>query len=258
MTETPISVRLIANAGILVEYRGLRFLIDGIHTNDNLDFDGVPEQLLGTMLRGDGALSHLDYLLFTHEHIDHFSPSCTQIYLQNNRVKGIFMPASGGRRLADLQEYTELAGIPCHRLQLVSGTTKSFPLTADTTVTAAGFRHMGDQFREKENDCFLLSLGDQNLLFTGDADLDLGHFQSAFAGKSIELMLVNPLFYLDKRAAAIFAALSPRQVAVYHLPVETNGPTVYQRAVLRDAQRNAPLPYKLTLFTQFDQTIVLS
>ena len=41
---------MIANAGVLLEFRGKRYLVDGIHTNHDLEFDGVPETLLERMI----------------------------------------------------------------------------------------------------------------------------------------------------------------------------------------------------------------
>ena len=46
---------LIANAGILLEIDGIRFLIDGLHHSSQYPFSPVPQAMLDQMLRGEGT-----------------------------------------------------------------------------------------------------------------------------------------------------------------------------------------------------------
>ena len=83
---------LIANAGILLEIDGIRFLIDGLHHSSQYPFSPVPQAMLDQMLRGEGPFRDADFLLFTHDHPDHWSPALTQVYLQANRVRRVLLP----------------------------------------------------------------------------------------------------------------------------------------------------------------------
>ena len=83
---------LIANAGILLEINGIRFLIDGLHHSSQYPFSPVPQAMLDQMLRGEGPFRDADFLLFTHDHPDHWSPALTQAYLQANRVRRVLLP----------------------------------------------------------------------------------------------------------------------------------------------------------------------
>ena len=83
---------LIANAGILLEIDGIRFLIDGLHHSSQYPFSPVPQAMLDQMLRGEGPFRDADFLLFTHDHPDHWSPALTQAYLQANRVRRVLLP----------------------------------------------------------------------------------------------------------------------------------------------------------------------
>ncbi len=83
---------LIANAGILLEIDGIRFLIDGLHHSSQYPFSPVPQAMLDQMLRGEGPFRDADFLLFTHDHPDHWSPALTQAYLQANCVRRVLLP----------------------------------------------------------------------------------------------------------------------------------------------------------------------
>ena len=54
---------LIANAGILLEIDGIRFLIDGLHHSSQYPFSPVPQAMLDQMLRGEGPFRDADFLL---------------------------------------------------------------------------------------------------------------------------------------------------------------------------------------------------
>ena len=249
-----VKVTLIANAGVLVEHKGLRYLIDGIHTNDFLEFNGVPQNVLGEMLCGFGPLADIDYLLFTHEHIDHFMAGLTQTYVQNNRVQGMVVPAEGGGRLAALKEYADFTGVECIAPAIADG--ESFRTTlGNAQIVVAAMRHTGAQFQDVQSCSFLLDFEGKSLLFTGDSDCVPAWFETALAGTHTDVMFVNPLFYLNPNGQEIIRRLAPSTVVVYHLAEVKDGVvSPFQRAVQRDAEKNAPLAYRLVLLDKIGQT----
>ncbi len=250
----PVKLTLIANAGVLLEYKGIRYLIDGIHTNEDLEFDGVPQTLLGQMLCGDGDLADLDYLLFTHEHIDHFMAGLTQTYLQNNRVQGIVVPAEGGGRLAALKEYAEFTGVEVIAPVIADGESYKTAL-GNAKLTVAGMRHMGAQFRNVQSCSFLLDFDRKTLLFTGDSDHIPAWFETALAGERVDVLFVNPLFYLNPMGQKVIEQLAPADVVVYHLAEVKDGVvSPFERAVQSEAQKRGVLPYRLTILDRMGQT----
>jgi len=250
---------LIANAGVLLEFRGKRYLVDGIHTNHDLEFDGVPETLLERMLSGGGELADLDYLLFTHDHPDHFSPAMTQTYLQNNLVQGIVLPSSGSRKLEKLRQYTEDAGIRCISPVLRDGQSETFQL-GDARLTISGMRHMGAQFQDVQSCTLLLDFGGRTLLFTGDSDYNAGCFAQALGGTGIDVLFVNPLFYLSTQGRGIIdSQLRPAHVVVYHLPhaeKDRGRMSSFERTILQETEKQQP-PFRLSLLDELGQKITL-
>ncbi|MBP0963551.1 MAG: MBL fold metallo-hydrolase [Oscillospiraceae bacterium] len=250
----PVKLTLIANAGVLLEYKGQRYLIDGIHTNEDLEFDGVPQTLLGQMLCGSGDLADIDYLLFTHEHIDHFMAGLTQTYLQNNNVKAIVVPAQGGGRLAGLKEYAEFTGVETIAPVIADGEGYTTTL-GGAELTVGGMRHMGARFRDVQSCSLLLDFEGKTLLFTGDSDHIPKWFETAFEGKQIDVMFVNPLFYLNPMGQAVIEQMAPSTLVIYHLAQASEGViSPFERAVLAEAQKKGELPYQLILLDRMGQT----
>ena len=70
-----------------------------------------------------------------------------------------------------------------------------------------------------------------------------------------DVMFVNPLFYLNPNGQEIIRRLAPSTVVVYHLAEVKDGVvSPFQRAVQRDAEKNAPLAYRLVLLDKIGQT----
>ena len=83
--ENMVRATLISNAGLLLEYRGVKLLVDAIyHTTD--PFSTSPPAVWSAMLAGEPPFDGVDTLLFTHDHPDHFSPERLMQYLRYRTV----------------------------------------------------------------------------------------------------------------------------------------------------------------------------
>jgi len=248
--EDIAEITLVANAGVLVTHAGRALLVDGVHREDGHPFSRVPEADLVRMRFGVSPFERLDYLLFTHEHPDHFTPRLVAELVARRRVQGIFMPgaAGGSPDLADLATLAEERGIPFHGLSLAPGGTAWFEPEDGIAVTAIGTRHMGPQFQDVRNDCYLLTLGGLNLLFTGDADHVPEYYEAAMKGVELDAAFVNPIFFHNKTGQAIIADIfRPREVVIYHMPFADDDSLNFAYMVGRDRERyaNADRPVRV-------------
>ncbi len=233
-------ITLVANAGVLVTHEDRALLVDGIHREDGHPFSRVPEADLVRMRFGVSPFERLDYLLFTHEHPDHFTPRLVAELVARRKVRSIFLPGAAGGS-PDLAELTALAGerdIPLHGLSLAPGETARFEPEDGIAVTAIGTRHMGPQYQDVRNDCYLLSLGGLNLLFTGDADHVPEYYEAALAGVRLDAAFVNPLFLHNPTGQAIIENIfRPREVVVYHMPFAGDDSMNFAYMVGRDRKK---------------------
>lgn len=66
---------MVANVGVMFEYKDT--------------INAILEDLAVAMNQGRGAFSNCNYLIFTHEHPDHFSVSVLKEYLKKMLSKGL-------------------------------------------------------------------------------------------------------------------------------------------------------------------------
>ncbi|WP_027721772.1 MBL fold metallo-hydrolase [Maridesulfovibrio zosterae] len=235
-----IKITLIANAGVLVEYNGTGILVDGIHHEEGHPFSRVSKVDMRQMRYGEGLFQNLDYLLFTHEHPDHFTPQYVLKHIQCRSVKGLFLPCErdGSSDLVFLFNHARIQEIPCWSMGLEPGKSKYIELTEDLSVTTIGSRHMGPQYEDIRNDCFLLTLKGMNLLFTGDADYVSDFFEKALAEVNLDAVFVNPIFYHNPGGQAIINEIfKPATTVIYHMPPADEDTMQFSFMVKRDIQR---------------------
>lgn len=227
---------------MLIEHKGVGILVDGIHHEKGHSFSRVSSSDIKLMRRGADVFKKLDYLLFTHEHPDHFSPQYVSELLQHRSVKGLFLPdeRNGSPDLTLLLEQIRERAIPFWTGGLKPGETKRVVLSADLIVTVIGTRHMGPQFRTICNDCFLLTLSGQNLLFTGDADHVAEYFTSALMEVCLDAVFVNPIFYHNSNGQEIINEIfHPRHVFIYHMPFGEDDTMHFSYMVKSDIKKYA-------------------
>lgn len=216
-----IDITLVANAGVLVEHGGTGLLVDGIHRQDGHPFSMVSESDLELMRLGGEPFANLDYLLFTHEHPDHFTAPLVLEHVRQRPVRGMFLPdeEQGSAELGRLFGHVREQGIFFRSLNMEPGQARHFALGYDLMVTAICARHMGPQYQDIRNYCFLLSLGGMNVLFTGDGDHVAQYYELALRNVALDAVFVNPIFYHNPAGQVIINEIfRPRQVVVYHMP----------------------------------------
>ena len=90
--DSALRITLIANAGLLMTYRGTTLMVDGIYGREGHPFSNLSPEVWREMLESEDRFRKVDYLLFTHAHPDHFSPEMTGEFLHHRSVKGMFLP----------------------------------------------------------------------------------------------------------------------------------------------------------------------
>ena len=94
--QEQVKATFLVNAAVLLEFRGTKLLIDGIYDENGHCFSNLSERQWEKLKAGEGEFAGIEYLLFTHEHGDHFSPQRVAEYLEYRQPKAIFMPRDGG------------------------------------------------------------------------------------------------------------------------------------------------------------------
>lgn len=181
--QEQVKATFLVNAAVLLEFRGTKLLIDGIYDENGHCFSNLSERQWEKLKAGEGEFAGIEYLLFTHEHGDHFSPQRVAEYLEYRQPKAIFMPRDGSAALRALQKKAEGMGIPCVLLHRELCRKTVFRPEQEIRIRAFQTRHLDKLYWDVPHFCYLLECGEKKLLFTADVDFtQAGFFHGAWHG----------------------------------------------------------------------------
>lgn len=217
--QKDIKVTFLVNAAVLLEYDDTKFLIDGIYDKTGHNFSSLSLEKWEKMKAGNEIFSDIKYLLFTHEHGDHFSPERVCEYLQKQRPKAIFMPKNNSEGTERVEKTGKAQGIACVLLEKEFCQKTYFQPEKEIRIKAYRTVHLDKEDGEIEHYCYLIQCGDKNLLFTADAEFHTEKFE-AFLNLQLEAVFVNPVLYLSRRGKELLenGGLKAKRVVVYHIP----------------------------------------
>ncbi len=217
MERYPIRVTLLANAGVLLQYRGIALLLDGIFGKRDNPFSELPDGCWQAMLREEPPFARLDYLLFSHYHPDHFAPEMVRELLEHRTVKGLFYPEDGAPQVRSLSDWLRQWGVPC---VLLSPRTDRAVVQVEPDISVQAFivPHLGEEYRAVPHVCYLLCFDGRRVLFTADSDYLHEDF-SRLAATPLEAVFLNPLFYQAYYDERLFHGhFNTDTLCVYHVP----------------------------------------
>lgn len=217
--QESVKVTFLANAGVLLEYRGVKLLIDGIYDERGHCFSNLSAEQWEDLKAGKGAFAQIDYLLFTHGHGDHFSPRRVLEYLEQQRPKAIFLPMRGSVELNLLRKKIEEKKIPCVLLDASTCKNTVFRPKEDIHIRVLPTRHLDRIYWDVPHFCYFLELGEKKLLFTADVDFTWESFPQLRDVK-LDAVFVNPLLMHSKEGRKLLTegALRAKWRIVYHIP----------------------------------------
>lgn len=245
---------LLANTGVLMEYRGTKLLLDGLFTGEGTPFSPPPESVMRRLLHGEEPFDSIDYLLISHDHPDHFSPAPVLEYLTRNAPRGIFLPAAIPQRCPELQELLLRRKLPCIPLTDSSGV---FRLTEGITLRPIYTHHLDEAFQDVVHFCYLLSFRGKQVLFTADVDYTRDALPM-LRDEPMAAVFMNPLFYHARHDPVhCQCVLRAECFCVYHVPSAGADSYGLRTMLERDITQRAPTEPPVMLMDRPMQTFCL-
>ena len=257
--EPLATLTLTANAGVLLCWQGHKLLIDGLHDGGDHQFSAVPASILEDIISGRPPFDGIEWLLFTHLHVDHFSAGQVQRFLQHFPRVPLFLPAGNGGAGIDpainpLRQYLMEHASPVQELKLPEGRAVCYPLCPGLRVTAFYAQHDGAEYEDTQHYCLMFSLGGRNILFLGDSLQDPAYFSEMLQDIPVDTVVSNPLF-LNRPAGreTLIQAIRPEKIVVNHIPFAWEDRMRFREMVERNVIRwHASLPPVSVLWDPLD------
>lgn len=257
MNQREIKVTYIANAGVLITAGQTKIFIDALHSEKTPVFSTLTEPLLSQIVSGQGSFKDVDYLLFTHIHLEHFGVQATSDYLRNNKVKALVVPQDVAeiikKKMPGEQENA------AETIVMHSSYGEIVQLIRDN-LRIKYFRtiHQGDQFINVQNYGFLLKIAGYSILHLGDGGYEPELLEKMLEGEPIDCALLNfPFITLPLGRRIITGVIKPRQIITLHLPSAADDQYNYRTVTAKTISKHAEqLPKVVVLWESLQEEVL--
>jgi len=223
-----MKIRLTANAGAFIETDGgAAILIDALHKKGTRYYSGVGEDMLREITDGRGIFSHIDLMLVTHAHPDHYDEQSVLRFAHFHPETAILTPTgiSAGNvvNLASAGGACSVGGLHIRYRRIA---------------------HEGPEYAGVVNYGYVVGAGGPALMFLGDGKTDFDAVGGFMGGETIgTAFLTFPFVTLARGRRIINDIIKPERVVVFHLPSAADDPNGFVASTLRAAERySAALP----------------
>lgn len=192
------------NAGLYLWDGESGLLIDGIHDGREDGFSPMPAALAEQLRTRTGLFAHLNGVIFTHWHLDHFHPQGLVALQRFPQPPVIYGP---GRCGPSVPVRANRRGQ--YRLRI-----------GEIDIMAQDVLHDGKPFYNHPHQSLLIRMGGENIFVAGDALLkgvSADDFRPDGDGR-ISAGFFNLYQIASLEGQAFIRALKPERVFLYHLP----------------------------------------
>jgi L-ascorbate metabolism protein UlaG (beta-lactamase superfamily) len=243
-----IKLTQVVNAGLLIEGSGRKILIDGIHNVKTPEWSTVDNNLMNYIIYGKGRFKDINYLLFTHQHEDHFNIEKTLEYMENNKVEKLVATKLNSAVLKNSGILHELDG-NYYELGTIN--------PENILIKYIRTKHLSHERFGIDHYAFIIGINNKTILFSGDADYTKSEYAEALKSVRIDV-IVAPFIMANSEFGRTFVRkVSPSLLILNHLPNKEDDEYNYTRMAERNVARHLnELPETIIFQNLFDEVII--
>lgn len=217
------------NSGLLISANGVKFLVDGIFSVNNL-FNPLDAEMENLIMQSMGPFAGIDCLLFTHCHEGHYDGLKVNQYMESNRNTSLFLPEEALLR-REVRDYYLNSG---ERIYLLGGRTDCYEFSVkDTKVRLIKTKHLDDVSVECDDHySIVIDDGTNKICITGDMELNDEETEKIFSGEKFDAVFFNPVVFSRKDWISNFMKIDSGKKYIYHIPEECNDRLRYRQMTL--------------------------
>ena len=228
-----VKITLIANAGVIIEYRDQQLLIDALHEGHRF-YQGTPPEAMQALLDGQPPFKSIKALVVTHNHADHFSTRFTLPVLQRYRDAEFIADESSAEALRQAYQ-NEGEPFDDSRIQVMpwslpnaeeratSTYERVLPARIETgpfTIQPIPFEHEGHRYIGFPNIGLMITVAGLNILNPGDARMSAENFAILASHlPPIDVAIVMfPYIATSRGQNLVRDVIRPRSLIAVHWP----------------------------------------
>lgn len=191
------------NTGLYFWGSGTGLLVDGLFQGAASGFSDLPEKILRDIDQQAGGFAHLDGLLFTHLHPDHYDPALVREVRSPQRI-----PVCG-----------PMIDDPEDLLHPIDEKASCLDIS-HAHIIALATVHDGPQFSDVPHRSYLIDYGNESFFIAGDAILrkEDADVLVKMHGKPVTAAFVNLYQAASQSGREFLRHLKPGRVCLCHLP----------------------------------------
>jgi L-ascorbate metabolism protein UlaG (beta-lactamase superfamily) len=220
-------IQYVGNMGMLVSLEKTQILIDGLHLKYEDDYLNPPQSLLDSLIYHISPY-HVDILLFTHVHKDHFHYRPALEFLLKNPNTRLIAPQQVLDTLIRFSNGTEIAGqlVPAEKASSFAWEgVKIQPFLLPHTWKSRHFRIA--------NYAYVLEKNGKRIVHLGDASADEEDFKGPlFHQREFETVIVPAWFLGSNTASFTLRHFKARKWVAGHISPLENTPRVPENLLI--------------------------
>jgi len=216
------------NSGLLISTNGVKFLVDGIFSKNNL-FNPLDAEMENGIMDSVGPFAGIDCLLFTHCHEDHYDGTKVKRYLEDNPNTSLILPEDAvfGRELREYYQQEE-------RICLLDRWLDHHVFhVKNTEVHLIRTKHLDYASAECDSHySIIIDDGVNRIGIAGDIELNDEETEKFFSGKRFDAVFLNPVVLYRKNWIDNFISINSEKKYIYHIPSEEHDRLMYRKMTL--------------------------
>ncbi|SHJ67564.1 L-ascorbate metabolism protein UlaG, beta-lactamase superfamily [Dethiosulfatibacter aminovorans DSM 17477] len=231
-------ITYIANSGVMIKHEDVKLIVDGLHTKKAVEFSRVKEDTLEKIVRGYKPFDDVDYLLFTHRHVDHMCHKSIVEFLKNNDNAEVLYPKDEGCVIEAVDTFVKEGEYLGGALDIELGRKMKYPIKNGEIIFFKS-KHMGDESLQCSNICYIIELDGIRFLHLGDGNIDYDYLERMLSDEKINVAFMNfPFMHLPEGKKIIREIIKPDHMVVFHLPFEEDDMSNYIKSTLRRYEKD--------------------
>lgn len=243
-----IKISQVINAGILIENSNTKILIDGIHNDGSTVFNTIDEGLMLEIIYGKRRYHNINYLLFSHQHSDHFNKEKTLEYVKNNKINMLMVCnfdepelVKNGTLLELNTDYFEIGAI-------------NFD---DISIKYFKTKHLDEENFGTNHYSFIISIENKNILFVGDSDYNKNELKEPLRNYKIDIVIAPFLISTYDSGRMLLKNISPDLVILNHLPNENHANINCRNITEKAINKHLTIIPKICIFQELNDYITV-
>lgn len=244
-----IKISQVVNAGIIIESSNTKILIDGIHNDKSTEYDTIGNELMDEIIYGNGKYQNINYLLYSHQHIDHFNKEKNLEYIKNNKVEKLLISDFNDRELINNEILTEL------KTDYFEVSSMNFNQTG---IRYFKTRHLEENKYGTSHYSFIISIKNKNILYVGDADYSKDELKEPLKGYKIDIVISPFLIATAASGRILLKNISPDLLILNHLPNKDNDIFSYRNITEKAIKRYLTKIPKVCIFQELNDNVIVN